>query len=104
MDDGVGPFAALVAVTLRQAMVDKPSAIKVMARWTGAGERTVKNCFSGRGAPSGDHFLELARDSPDVLDALLKAAGQSDRIAASGVRAARLALIAALHTLDQFAD
>jgi hypothetical protein len=102
--DGTAPFAALVAVTLRQALGDKPSAIKVVARWTGAGERTVKNWFSGRSGPSGDHFLELVRHSPDVLDAFLIAAGKSDRIAASSVRAARLALVAALHTLDKFAD
>jgi hypothetical protein len=104
MDDGVGPFAALVAVTLRQAIGANPSAIKVVARWACAGERTVKNWFSGRGEPSRDHFLELMRHSPDLLDAFLIAAGKSDRIAASSVRATRIALIAALHTLDKFAD
>jgi hypothetical protein len=102
--DDAGPFAALVAVTLRQSLGDKPSAIKVVARWTGAGERTVKNWFAGRSGPSGDHFLELVRHSPDVLDAFLIAAGKSDRIVASSVRGARLALVAALHSLDKFAD
>lgn len=102
--DGTGPFAALVAVTLRQSVGDRPSAIKVVARWTGAGERTVKNWFSGKSGPSGDHFMELVRHSPDVLDAFLIAAGQTDRIAASSVRAARMSLVAALHSLDKFTD
>jgi hypothetical protein len=102
--DGTGPFAALVAVTLRQSLGDRPSAIKVVARWTGAGERTVKNWFSGKSGPSGDHFMELVRHSPDVLDAFLIAAGQTDRIAASSVRAARMSLVAALHSLDKFTE
>lgn len=39
-----------------------------------------------------------------VLDAFLIAAGKTDRIAASSVRAARLSLAAALHSLDKYAD
>jgi hypothetical protein len=42
--------------------------------------------------------------SPDVRDAFLIAAGQTDRIAASSVRAARMSLVAALHSLDKFTD
>jgi hypothetical protein len=102
--DDAGRFAALVAITLRQWLGDKPSAIKVVARWTGASERMVNNWFAGRSGPSGDHFLTLLRHSPDVLDAFLIAAGKSDRNAASSKRAARLALVAALHTLDKFAE
>jgi hypothetical protein len=102
--DGAGSFAALVAVTLRQSLGDRSSAIKTVARWTGAGERTVKNWFTGKSGPSGDYFMELVRHSPDILDAFLIAAGQSDRIAASSVRAARMSLIAALHSLDKFSD
>jgi len=48
--------------------------------------------------------MELVRHCPDVLDAFLIAAGRSDRIAASNVREARMALIAALHTLDKFSE
>ncbi|MCA0424005.1 MAG: hypothetical protein LCH61_11900 [Proteobacteria bacterium] len=102
--DGTGPFAALIAVTLRQSLGDRPSAIKVVARWTGAGERTVKNWFAGKSGPNGDHLMDLVRNCPDVLDAFLIAAGRSDRIAASNVREARMALIAALHTLDKFSE
>lgn len=56
--DGTGPFAALIAVTLRQSLGDRPSAIKVVARWTGAGERTVKNWFAGKSGPNGDHLMD----------------------------------------------
>ncbi|MEJ0050215.1 MAG: hypothetical protein WDN02_03195 [Methylovirgula sp.] len=52
----------------------------MVARWTGATERTVKNWFSGHNAPSGDYFLELVRNCPDMLDEFLAAAGQTERL------------------------
>lgn len=104
LDNGAGTFAALIAAALRHSLGGQPSAIKTVARWTGAGERTVKNWFAAKSGPCGDHFLHLARHSPAVLDAFLIAAGKSERVAASSVREARMALIAALHSLDKFAE
>jgi hypothetical protein len=94
-------FAVMVARVLRRSVGERSSAIKMVARWTGAGERTVKNWFSGRNAPSGDHFLELVRNCPDMLDEFLSAAGQTERLSGVNIRRARLALVSALLNLDK---
>lgn len=82
-----GGFAVLVARVLRRSVGERSSAIKVVARWTGATERTVKNWFSGQNGPSGDHFLELVRNCPDM-----------------NIRRARLALVSALLNLDKLME
>lgn len=97
-------FAKLVASVLCRALGERSSAIKVVARWTGAGERTVKNWFVAKNAPSGDHFLELVRHCPDMLDEFLAAAGQKERLAGVSVRAARLALVTSILALDKLMD
>jgi hypothetical protein len=99
-----GRFALLVTGVLRRSLGERSSAIKVAARWTGAGERTVKNWFSGQNAPSGDHFLELVRNCPDMLDEFLAAAGQTERLSGVNVRRARLALVSALLNLDKLME
>lgn len=96
-----GRLAGLVAGVLRTSLGERSSSIKVVAGWTGAGERTVKNWFAGQHAPSGDHFLELVRHCPDMLDAFLAAAGQPERLACVHLRAARLALVSSLLALDE---
>jgi len=53
--------------TLCAALGDSHRAIKVTMRWTGAGERTVKNWFAGRNGPNGQHLVELLRRSDEVL-------------------------------------
>lgn len=97
-------FAVLVARVLRRSVGERSSAIKMVAGWTGAGERTVKNWFSGRNAPSGDHFLELVRNCPDMLDEFLAAAGQTERLSGVNIRRARLALVSALLNLDKVTE
>lgn len=94
-------FAKLVANVLCRSLGERSSAIKIVARWTGACERSVKNWFAGQNAPSGDHFLELVRHCPDMLDEFLAAAGQKERLAGVSLRTARLALVSSLLTLDK---
>lgn len=94
-------FANIVASVLCRALGERSSAIKIVARWTGAGERTVKNWFVAKNAPCGDHFLELVRHCPDMLDEFLAAAGQKERLAGVSVRAARLALVTSILALDK---
>ena len=97
-------FAKLVASVLCRVLGERSSAIKVVARWTGAGERTVKNWFVAKNAPSGDHFLELVRHCPDMLNEFLAAAGQKERLAGVSVRAARLALVTSILALDKLME
>jgi hypothetical protein len=41
-------------------------------RWTGANERTTKNRLSGTNGPSGEHLLELMRNSDLVFERVLE--------------------------------
>jgi hypothetical protein len=42
-----GPYASAIAQALQRGLGDTHRAIKIVMRWTGAAERTVKNWFAG---------------------------------------------------------
>ena len=60
-----------IASALKAELKDRNSRAKLVAGWTGANERTVKNWISGRYAPCGRHLVVLARYSDQVLNAIL---------------------------------
>ncbi|MCJ2013136.1 hypothetical protein [Methylobacterium sp. J-076] len=93
-------FAAMVSTVLRGAPGERPASVKQVARWTGAGERTVKNWFSGTCAPRGHHFRSLVQHCPEMLEAFLASVGRRDRIAFARVEEARERLREALAVLD----
>jgi hypothetical protein len=45
-------------------------------RWTGANERTAKNWLSGCHGPSGEHLLQLMRNSDTVFECVLRLSGR----------------------------
>jgi hypothetical protein len=47
-------------------------AIKTLMRWTGSNERTAKNWLSGANRPSGEHLLEIIRNSDLVFECVLQ--------------------------------
>jgi hypothetical protein len=59
-------------------VADALRAIKTLARWTGASERTAKNWLSATNGPSGNHLIQLARRSDIVLAAVLALAGRHE--------------------------
>jgi hypothetical protein len=71
-------FALKIASALRSELKDRNSRAKLLAGWTGANERTVKNWISGRYAPSGRHLVLLAQHSDQVLNAILSVADRQD--------------------------
>src|SRR5258708_22724387 len=71
-------FALKIASALRSELKDRNSRAKLLAGWTGANERTVKNWISGRYAPSGRHLVLLARHSDQVLNAIFSVADRQD--------------------------
>ena len=103
LSPGEGSFAVMVSSVLKGALGDRPASIKLVARWTGAGERTVKNWFAGRYAPRGHHFRDIVRHCPEMLDAFLASAGRGDRVAFGKVVEAREALREALDVLERLA-
>jgi hypothetical protein len=78
-------FAMKIALALKSELKDRNSRAKLVAGWTGASERTVKNWISGRYAPCGRHLVVLAQHSDQVLNAILSMADRQDLLLASRV-------------------
>jgi hypothetical protein len=73
-----GNYAMLIAVALREQLGTSHQAVKTAMRWTGAGERTVKNWFAATNGPSGEHLVALARHSDAILSVFLAMSGRPD--------------------------
>ena len=78
-------FAMKIASALKAELKDRTSRAKVVAGWTGANERTVKNWILGRYAPCGRHLVILAQYSDQVLNAVLSMAGRQDLLLAGRI-------------------
>jgi hypothetical protein len=78
-------FAMKIALALKSELKDRNSRAKMVAGWTGANERTVKNWILGRYAPCGRHLVVLVQHSDQVLDAILSMAGRQDLLLARKV-------------------
>lgn len=85
-------FAAEIASTLKRSLGDSRAGAKIVASWTGANERTVKNWFAGRYGPSGEHLIALARHSDEVLGVFLAMAGREELMVAMKLAAAEQAI------------
>jgi hypothetical protein len=84
-----GSYAPAIAQALKRGLGDTHRAIKTVMRWTGAGERAVKNWFAGVNGPSSQHLIALIRHSDEVLDVLLFLTGREQTIAAKKLVDAR---------------
>lgn len=85
-------FADEIAAALRRSHRDSRAGAKIVASWTGANEKTVKNWLAGRYGPSGEHLLALARHSDEVLATFLALAGRQDLMVAMKLAAAEQAI------------
>ena len=74
-----------IAAALQSELKDQNSRAKLVAGWTGANERTVKNWILGRYGPCGRHLVALAQHSDEVLSAILSMAGRQDLLLAPRV-------------------
>lgn len=64
-------YTPAIAAALRRGVGSGGGAAKLLERWTGASNRTVRGWLSGTRGPSGEHLLLIARHSPAVLVAVL---------------------------------
>ena len=78
-------FAMKIASALTSELKDRNSRAKLVAGWTGAHERTVKNWILGRYAPCGRYLVVLAQHSDAVLNAILLMADRQDLLLAQKV-------------------
>ncbi len=87
-----GGFVEEIASSLQRSLGDSRAGVKTVAAWTGANEKTVKNCLSGTYGPNGAHLIALARHSDEVLSTFLAMAGREDLMVAIKLSAAEDAL------------
>ena len=99
-----GSFAGEIAAALRRSAGTGGAGIKIVASWTGANEKTVKNWFSGRHGPSGEHLAVLVRQSDEVLSTFLIMAGRQDLMAVVKLAAAEKAIIDLLAAVRSIAQ
>ena len=100
-------FADEIAAALRRSLGPTGAGVKIVAGWTGANEKTVKNWLAGRYGPSGEHLAVLVRHSDEVLNAFLVMAGRQDLMVATKLAAAEQAimeLLVAVQSLTQDQD
>jgi len=93
-------YATSIADALRTELGQSHRATKTLMRWTGASDRTAKNWLSGCCGPSGDHLIQLARESDTVLAALLGLAGRNQHMVGADLLSIRNALVAATELID----
>ena len=67
-------YPKAIAAALGGELGETHQAIKIVMRWTGAGERSAKNWLGGTRGPTGEHLLSLVRHSDAVLNALAEIA------------------------------
>jgi hypothetical protein len=100
--ENLGPYPRAIANALKRELGPTHQAVKIIMKWTGAGERTVKNWLAGINGPSGQHLLELIRNSDNVLQVLLTMAGRRQTSAVQHLGDLRNYLNQTLESIDQF--
>lgn len=95
-----GLYAKAISQALRHELGETQSAVKIVARWTGANERTVKNWFAARCGPSGEHLISLAQHSSDVLEVFLLLSGHEHRVSEARLELIRSRLAELLDLLQ----
>jgi hypothetical protein len=99
--EGTAEYATMIAAALREQLGTSHQGIKVAMRWTGAGERTVKNWFAGTHGPSGEHLIALAHHSDAVLEAFLVMAGRPSAVATAKLSEVRERLLETVGFIDR---
>ena len=97
-------YAKAIGTALRSELGTSHQATKTVMRWTGANERTVKNWFSGRRGPRGEHLISLIGHSTATLDAVLRLAGRERMARAQRLLDARNILAEMLSLIDASND
>lgn len=95
-------YAKATGAALRADLGETHQAVKILMRWTGANERTVKNWLAGKHGPSGTHLIGLVRHSKSVLEVLLVLAGQEQKLAVLTLSQVRAVLAETLQKIDSF--
>ena len=99
--ENLGPYPRAIAYALKCELGSTHQAVKIIRKWTGAGERTVKNWLAGISGPSGQHLVDLIRNSDDVLQVLLIMAGRHQTVAVQHLGDVRNQLMQTVERIDR---
>jgi hypothetical protein len=102
--ENLGPYRVAIAYALRNQLGTTHQAVKIVMRWTGAGERTVKNWLTGVSGPSGQHLVDLIRHSDDVLEVILLLAGRQKITASMKLPDLRNKLAGMVQRIDELME
>ena len=97
-------LAGVIGKTLREELGSKQMAAIIMARWTSAIEKTVKNWLAGTRCPSGPHLISLARESEAVMATLLILAKRELNVSALSLISLKAGLMNAVNAIDEAID
>ncbi len=99
--ENLSSYQKTIAYALKCELGATHQAVKTIMRWTGAGERTVKDWLGGISGPSGEHLVALVRNSDSVLRAVLTIAGRPRTLAAQEIGGLRNHLVQTLDEIDR---
>jgi hypothetical protein len=97
-------YAMLIAEILRHELGNSHQAHKTLMKWTGANERTAKNWLSGANGPSGEHLLQLVRNSDLVFECVLNLVGRKAVISNRNLAELRNSLLMTTELLSEVID
>jgi hypothetical protein len=97
-------FVTEISDALHRAFGGSGKSIKTVMKYTGAGERTVKNWFEAKNGPNGKNLIMLAHHSDEILETLLLLAGRDDILAGKLLVDARGKLVEMIEIIDYLND
>lgn len=86
-------FANVIADALHRQFGETHASVKTVVALTKANERAVKNWFSAKNGPTGQHLVDLVRNSDEVLEAVLLMSGRQELVVAKKFADAKQVLL-----------
>jgi|GEM_PF-337576 len=99
-----GTFVTEISDALHRAFGGSGKSIKTVMKYTGAGERTVKNWFEAKNGPNGENLIKLAQHSDEVLETILMLAGRDDILAGKLLVDARDKLVEMIKIIEYLSE
>lgn len=93
-------YEKAIALALRRELSSNHKTAKIFMRWTGAGDRTVRNWLGGIRGPNGAHLVSLMGKSNEVFRTVLVMAKRLPDPHTNELGAARMHAVELLKFLD----
>ncbi len=97
-------YAVAIGAALRRELGTAGGAAKTIMRWTGASDRSARTWLNGAGGPTGWHLILLARESSEVMEAVMAMTNRGGLMLSSDIQALQMALIKVTDSLDDLLE